>query len=355
MEDHVSRVLSKMDSDEEKLRYLGFLGIFKESFKIISSCKKIFTQITLLFILPLSIIFLVQVQVSDQLEARIDWERRHFNHSRYDARYYHHTDDILTYQRLVYWLVRIAYLVLLLVLSLLSTSAAVYTVACNYTGKPITLKKIMSVVPKVWKRVSLTFIWSFLIHLAYSLCLVGTFFMCAMLIGYSSVGLAIWIILMIVFFIGFVYLSIVWQLATVVSVLEEENYGIKAMVKSINLIEGKLRVTSFVFLLLALFYWGIMIVYQVFLWYHWNLLLELVVGIPCVVLLTFLFLCGLVIQTVIYFVCKSYHCESIDKPALANHLEAYFQPEPQREATRDVQLGQVHVATNDARLDQVYV
>ncbi|KAF8011854.1 LOW QUALITY PROTEIN: hypothetical protein BT93_I0093 [Corymbia citriodora subsp. variegata] len=342
-----------MDGDEEKLRYLGFLGIFKESFKIISSWKKIFTQITLLFILPLSVIFLVQVQVSDYMEARFDWERHDLDRCRDDASYYLRLDDILTYPSLAYWLIRIAYLVLLLVLSLLSTSAVVYTVACNYTGKPATFKKIMSVVPKVWKRVSITFIWSFLINLAYGLCTLGTFIMWGMLIGFSPFGH--WDLPLIVFFAGFVYLSIIWQLASVVSVLEEENYGVKAMVKSIILVEGKRRVTSFIFLLLVLIYWGIIMVYRMFLWDGWYLLREMVIGIPCLVLLTFLFLFGLVIQTVIYFVCKSYHCESIDKPALANHLEAYFQPEPQREATRDVQLEQVHDATNDARLDQVYV
>ncbi|KAI6699861.1 hypothetical protein NL676_014185 [Syzygium grande] len=264
-------------------------------------------------------------------------------------------DEYLSSERLEYWLIEIAYLVFLLVLSLFSTSAVVYTVACNYTGKPITFKKIISVVPKVWKRVAITFIWSFLIHLAYSLCMLGTFVMSVMLIGFSSVGLAIWIILLILFFIGFVYLSIIWQLASVVSVLEEENYGIKAMVKGKNLIEGKRRVTSFIFVLLVLFYYGIMIVYQMFVVYSWNLAFDLIVGIPCLILLTFLFLFGLVIQTVIYFVCKSYHCESIDRPALANHLEAYFQSDPQREATRDVQLEQVQIATKDARLDQVYV
>ncbi|XP_030462542.1 uncharacterized protein LOC115682452 [Syzygium oleosum] len=343
-----------MDSEEERLRNLGFLGILKDSFKIIFSWKKIFTLITLCFILPLSVIFLVQVQVSDSLEEIMQWDPYDLDCGK-DGERYHRLNDILRCDRLAYWLIKIAYLVFLLVLSLLSTSAVVYTVACNYTGKPITFKKIMSVVPKVWKRVAITFIWSFLIHLAYSLCMLGTFVMSVMLIGFSPVGLAIWIILLILFFVGFVYLSIIWQLASVVSVLEEENYGIKAMVKGKNLIEGKRRVTSFIFVLLVLFYYGIMIVYQMFVVYSWNLAFDLIVGIPCLILLTFLFLFGLVIQTVIYFVCKSYHCESIDRPALANHLEAYFQSDPQREATRDVQLEQVQIATKDARLDQVYV
>ncbi|KAI6699860.1 hypothetical protein NL676_014184 [Syzygium grande] len=314
-----------MDSDEEKLQYLGFLGIFKESFKIVVSWKKIFTQITLSFILPLSILFLVQIHVSEYLERRIRFVRYRLYH-RGDE------DEYLSSERLEYWLIKIAYLVFLLVLSLLSTSAVVYTVACNYTGKPITFKKIMSVVPKVWKRVTITFIWSFLIHLAYSLCFLGAIVMWAMLIGFSSVGIAIWYVLLILFFVGFVYLSIVWQLASVVSVLEEESYGIKAMVKSINLIEGK--ATSHELHLPAA---GLVLLWDID-------------SVPVV--------CGVFMEHrnhVIYFVCKSYHCESIDKPALAHRLEAYFQSEPQRDATKDVQLEQVHVAAKDAQLDQVYV
>lgn len=69
---------TKMDSDEEKLGYLWFLGIFEESFKIIVSWKKILTQITLAFILPLSIIFFVQFQVSENLKARIQFENTDF-------------------------------------------------------------------------------------------------------------------------------------------------------------------------------------------------------------------------------------------------------------------------------------
>lgn len=112
-------------------------------------------------------------------------------------------DEYLSSQRIEFWLIKIAYLVFLLVLSLLSTSAVTYTVACNYTGKPITFKNIMSMVPKLWKPLTITFIWSFLFHLAYSLCMLGTFFVGMMLIGFSPFGIAIWIILLILFFVGF--------------------------------------------------------------------------------------------------------------------------------------------------------
>ena len=53
-----------MDTEQEKFQYLGFLGIFKEAFNITTSHKKIFTQITLSVILPLSFIYVSQNEIS---------------------------------------------------------------------------------------------------------------------------------------------------------------------------------------------------------------------------------------------------------------------------------------------------
>lgn len=66
------------------------------------------------------------------------------------------------------------------------------------------------------------------------------------------------------------------------------------------------------------------------------------VGILCFLLLVKVILFGLVIQTVFYFVCKSYHHENIDKSSLSDHLEYYFgEYVPLKE--QDVQLGEFHI------------
>ena len=65
-------------------------------------------------------------------------------------------------------------------------------------------------------------------------------------------------------------------------------------------------------------------------------------GVLCLLLLFILFLCGLVVQTVLYFVCKSYHHENIDKSALSDHLEVYLGEYVPLKA-KDVQLEQYHV------------
>ncbi|KAK7828719.1 hypothetical protein CFP56_029993 [Quercus suber] len=60
-----------MDREQEDLQFLGFFGVFKESFKIIFSWRRIFSQITLALILPLSFIFLAHIQISQLLFFKI--------------------------------------------------------------------------------------------------------------------------------------------------------------------------------------------------------------------------------------------------------------------------------------------
>jgi hypothetical protein len=56
-----------LDREHKDLQFLGFFGIFKESFKIIFSWRKIFSQISLALIFPLSFIFLAHIQISQLL------------------------------------------------------------------------------------------------------------------------------------------------------------------------------------------------------------------------------------------------------------------------------------------------
>ncbi|KAF7142269.1 hypothetical protein RHSIM_Rhsim05G0028900 [Rhododendron simsii] len=105
-----------------------------ESCKIIFNFRRIFSKISLFFILPLSLIFLANIAVSDSLSS----------------------------EGAVFWLVEFIYLTLLLLFFVLSTSAVVYTVASVYTGYDVTFGNVKSVIPKVWKRLMVTFLCAFL-------------------------------------------------------------------------------------------------------------------------------------------------------------------------------------------------
>ncbi|XP_059431517.1 uncharacterized protein LOC132165023 [Corylus avellana] len=332
-----------MDREQEDLQFLGFFGIIKESFKIIFSWRKIFSQITLALILPLSFIFLAHIQISQLLFFKIVDNEDSLDHTQKNTPKYAKLTDVVSSEWAALWVFKAAYFTFLLILSLLSTSAVVYTIASIYTAKEITFKKVLSVVPKVWKRLFITFICSFAIVLVYNIVAGALLISWAAFVGFRPIGATIFVLFLIIYLIGFVYISIVWHLASVVSVLEDV-YGFKAMVKSKALIKGKMGIAVGFFILLSLCFIGIEVVFENFvvLGMERGAGVRVSVGILCFLFLFKVILFGLVVQTVIYFVCKSYHHENIDKSSLADHLEVYLGEYVPLKA-KDLQLGEFHV------------
>ncbi|KAK1361359.1 ATP-binding cassette sub-family A member like [Heracleum sosnowskyi] len=298
-----------MDRAQEDMKFLGVFGIYKEGHKVMAPWRKIFNQITLAFILPLCFVFLAQIEISKILFWRIRFHG-----------YAEHRNTSTAWA--VYILFKLAYFTFLCIFSLLSTSAVVYTIACIYANREISLKKVMAVVPHVWKRLVVTFIVIYVLNFIYVAVASVTLILC--LAAGNTVAIVFFFIFLIIYIVGFLYLTIVWQLASVVTVLEQ-SYGIKAMNKSRKLIKGKFWVALAIFFKLNVLIWGIQFVFYCFAVYAypWGIWMRLLIGLSCLVLLVPIFLYGLVLQTIIYFVCKSYHNETIDKPTLSKHLGEY--------------------------------
>lgn len=331
-----------MDRAQEELQFLGFFGIFKESFKIIFSRRKIFSQITLALILPLAFIYLAQIEISDLLFSKIIDHNQALDNTQKNSTNYEKLSHRISAERAYFWLFEIAYYTIFLILALLSTSAVVYTIACIYTAKEITFKKVMRVVPKVWKRLMVTFLWSFALLFVYNIVAIVIIVLLAVLFINSVIGIVIMVILVILYLMGFVYISIVWQLASVVSVLEDIR-GIQAMKKSKTLIKGKMGVAVAFFILLYSCFVGIDLLFEIIVVGENvpDIAIRIVLGILSFLFLFNLMLIALVVQTVVYFVCKSYHHQTIDKSALADHLEAVYLGDYVR-LRKDVQLGDTH-------------
>jgi hypothetical protein len=232
-----------------------------------------------------------------------------------------------------------AYMTFDLALSVLSTASVVYTVASIYTANTNKLKlsyvRVLSAdVPRVWKRLTLTFLWLFIIFFGFLVASLLAIILPLIIFFPTIFFPAVREVdnkfnssaSMLAFFLGFLlvmvvllclhmYISTVWYLTSVVSVLEDKCYGLAAMRKSNNLIKGK-RTTALALLLLNTF--GRVI---------GNLFVGAVVdgrshgvgiaaragyGTVLLGLLCFVNLMGKLTEGVLYFACKSYHHESID-------------------------------------------
>jgi hypothetical protein len=327
-----------MERDQEDLQFLGFFGILKESLKIIFSLKKIFTQITVTLILPLSFIFLFHIQVFEILFSDNNILNAN-NPNTYDLSSSMSLlwAAVLLFRLAAFWLFKASFFTFLAILSLLPISAVVYSIACMYAEKEITFRKVASVVPKVWKRLVVTFAWSFAIFLDYNVVGGALFVVAGAFVGFGPIGIVIiYPFLFIFYFIGFVYLSIVGSLASVVSVLEDV-CGFQALLKSKALIKGKMGISAGFFILLLVCIIGIRKVFDLFV-LPGRVRFREGVGTICLVFLLMVTLFWLVVQTFIYFVCKSYHHENIDQNSLADHLESYVEGNVPPKA-KDVRLG----------------
>ncbi|KAK1262837.1 hypothetical protein QJS04_geneDACA009245 [Acorus gramineus] len=321
-----------MDREPEELQFLGFFGICKEATTIITSLRRLFTQLTLSLILPLSLIFLIHIQISNLIFSKIDKNETALETAPDGSPAQDHLLSRLSSEWTAFLLFKLAYFICLLILSLLSTSAVVYTVACVYTTKDTTFKKVMSVVPKVWKRLMVTFLWNAVVVFAYNSIVFFLLILILFITGPGTPGVIVLVVVGILYFSGLIYITVIWRLAGVVSVLED-SYGLRAMKKSKELIKGKTPVAALVFFLLNVSYFGVLVLFEG----------GGVVGkAAAVALLSVVILMWLVVETVIYFVCKSYHHESIDRSALADHLEVYL-GEYVPLTAKDVQLEQFHV------------
>jgi len=332
-----------MDREQEEMQFLGFSGVYRESYKIIFAWRKIFSKITLTLILPLSFIFLIHIEVSNILFRNIVKNTQQMMETPQDTPQYHSLSNILSSEWTTFMLFKLIYFTFLLVFSLLSTSAVVYTVASIYAAREVTFSKVMTVVPKVWKRLMVTFLCTFAAFFVYNVMAVLVVIIWALTTGGRGGGVGLFVVLAVFYFAGFVYLSVVWNLASVVTVLED-SCGIGAMVKSNELIRGKMGLSVLIFLKLVVSFGLIQFLFKKTVVHGWSLgsVDRTVYGIVCLVLFSQLYLFQLVIQTVLYFVCKSYHHQNIDKSALSDHLEVYHgEYEPLK--AKDVQMEESHV------------
>ncbi|TKY56046.1 hypothetical protein E2542_SST20475 [Spatholobus suberectus] len=130
-----------MDREQEEMQFIGFFGVYKEASKIILSWRRIFSQITLTLILPLSFIFLIHIEVSNLLFRKILFNSIVMDETKPNTPQHDKLSDMISSEVITLLLFKIAYFTLLLIFSLLSTSAVVYTIASIYTAKDVTFKK----------------------------------------------------------------------------------------------------------------------------------------------------------------------------------------------------------------------
>lgn len=303
-----------MDLAPEELQFLSIPDILRESTSIPKQSPKTFYLITLTLIFPLSFAILAHSLFTHPLLNQLN--NPYADPSQNDHRW----TLLLVFQ--------FCYLIFLFAFSLLSTAAVVFTVASLYTSKPVSFSNTVSAIPKVFKRLFITFLWVSLLMVVYNFVFVAFLVLLVVAIDTQNGFLVLFsfAVLILLFLVVHIYITALWHLASVVSVLEPV-YGFAAMKKSYELLKGKTRVASilvFVYLAICMVIGGVFGVVVVHGGERYGVFGRIVVGGFLVGVLVIVNLIGLLVQSVFYYVCKSYHHQGIDKSALHDHLGGYL-------------------------------
>lgn len=320
-----------MDREPEELQFLGVVGIYRASADVLRGPHRpLFARIAAAFVLPLSALFLLHIAISYRLFASIHSDDTALDASTPGTAAERRLLDRLLSDWASLLLFKAVYLLALLLLSLLSTAAAVFSVASVYSAKhdALSFPKVLSVVPRVWRRLAATFVAAFAVIFAYDVAFI-LLFVALLIAADNGSGLAALLafLLIIAYLVGLVYVSVVWHLASVVSVLEDYK-GFAAMRKSKELIRGKLLTAAVIFVTLSIVFAVVEVAFRA--WVVRGAAhgigggTRFLLGVLILAALCAVVMLALVAQTVVYLVCKSYHHESIDKANISDHLEVYL-------------------------------
>ncbi|KAI3855225.1 hypothetical protein MKX03_026083 [Papaver bracteatum] len=291
----------------EDLKFFDAFQIINEAMKIPAKSSPLkYFLITITLILPFSLI---------QLLFKISFTQFFF--TLYD---YFSGDSSASY--LIH---EFFYILSLFLLSLLSTSAIVFTVASIYVSKSISFIPTLFAVPRIFKRLMITFFYALLLMIVNFLAELTFIYVLVDLLHIDEGALfwGLFIMFCIIYLLVCLYVTALWHLASVISVVEPNVYGLAAMKKSKQLLRGR----TVIAVLLVNFYlfatWFVENAFGYGMQFPVHFTVKLFLGLLCLFMLVVVNLTGLLVQSVFYFSCKSHHSQVVDKKVLYDHLCGY--------------------------------
>ncbi|KAL0911405.1 hypothetical protein M5K25_019544 [Dendrobium thyrsiflorum] len=307
-----------MDLQLEHLQSLSSVDVLRESAEIPRAAPRTFSLLTLALVFPLSFAILVHSLFTHPVLLHLEQS----SSSPYSSSGW----SVLFFYQFIY-------IIFLFMFSLLSTAAIVFTVASLYAAKPVSFTSSLSAIPPIFPRLFRTFLWVSLIMFLYNLAF--AFSLVMLLVAYPSSDSPFFLIVLSLLIAAFiavhVLISALWHLASVVSVLEPV-CGLEAMRKARQLLRGRARMA-------AILITGYLSACGLIGWAFRSFVVKgsteegsfglgvpakVLVGGGLVAVLVLINFVGLLAQSVFYYVCKSYHHQTIDKSALYDHLGGYL-------------------------------
>ncbi|KAL6534743.1 hypothetical protein OROGR_013418 [Orobanche gracilis] len=229
---------------------MNFVSILSESFKVISKNAKLMSLVALFSVVLISSVFvsyfyslkslLIGMFVTYQQSfmpnpdsSRMpDSAAPGFGLDQFTSPFRHLHEDLA-----IVLAVEIAFCLVFFIISFFSSISTILVSAMSYKSKNSSLKELLSIVCRKWTRPLITTFYV-------STLVAGYFFIVSMpvtpLLMYRNyITLPVAISIGVIALVFYLYLSVSWALAVVVSVVEDSFYGIEALGKAEALVKGK--------------------------------------------------------------------------------------------------------------------
>lgn len=226
------------------------LEVVRESSGLLCANLSLLFFITLTLIFPVSSITLSQVFTNGLLSGKLS---SHFQgvaeaggllESPFNRALYLHLSQALLCQALCFPVI--------ITLWLLAKTAILYIIGCSHHGKEASIVGFLNEGPWLWSRLAVTYLWICLMVLGFASCVILSPLLVAGLVeslalSGSFLGL-LETPLVVVYSVAFAHMLIVFNLATVVSVVEKR-WGGGALLKALFLLRARMQPALLLFLL----------------------------------------------------------------------------------------------------------
>lgn len=197
------------------------------------------------------------------------------------------------------------FLLIFFIHSLFAMSMTIHASAATYTGEYLHLKDVFSRTVATWKRPTITCFYVVLL-ITFTALLAALLFSAFVLIFNGAALIAFISLMGILAMLFYLYLAVVWILGLVISIVEEDCYGITALIKAGVLIKGRKLQGCALMLFLVLLTAPLSALFSL------NIVEDeirpvsrVAIGIMDAVLVCLVKLFGFVVYTVFYYQCRS--------------------------------------------------
>ncbi|KAL8040957.1 hypothetical protein ABFX02_10G134200 [Erythranthe guttata] len=286
----------------------GFLIILKETLKILPKNGKLVASIAFLSLLLPSVLFLSFVYFYQSLTAYVFA-------SYTDPEYSDSDNHVVKYLALLL-AVEIAFLLIFVIISSLSSTTTILVSAYSYTGKKLDPKDLFSSIKRTWKKPFSRRLYSSSSSLSsrfLSIAVVLAIFLVFMYPNFMTI--CAFVIFGVIVFIFQLYSSVVYVLSVVVSIVEDSS-GVEALGKAEKLVKGGQRLHGFTLNLFFNLVAASVLILPCLYYYIRKLSVDNVMIYYGLFFLNFVSLFNMVVSmayTVFYFRCKKHHGEEEDE------------------------------------------